>query len=98
MRCDDELRDFHRRELMQDAQERQLSTRRKRGLRLVEQIHAILDAILEQRKKRLAVRLLVQSLAAIRKKGAPHFFEIRREVEEGLRPQEEPIGDALSPL
>jgi len=60
MRGNDELGDPRRRELMQNAKERQLALRRERGLGLVEDEKAVLEPVLEEREKCLAMRLFME--------------------------------------
>jgi hypothetical protein len=64
---------------------------------LVEQVDAILESILKQREKGLAMRLLVQRLATIRPKGTPDLLEVRCEVEKGFGSQEKSVTNTLPP-
>jgi hypothetical protein len=64
---------------------------RERGLRLVEDVHAVrLEARVCQREKRLAVRLLVQRSATVGSADL-ELVDRGRDVEEALGPEEEAV-------
>ena len=71
MRRDEKLRMPRCREVVDDLEERQLSLRRERGFRLVEQIQAGIV------KGQLSIRTLTRS-TSIRRRGAPVRVAIRR--------------------
>ena len=82
----------------EDPKERQLALRRQRRLRLIENVEAVLEAVLEQRQERFAVRLGLQGIAAIHRKRVAGRFQPRREVVERFGAEEESGGGSLAPL
>ena len=96
MSRDDELRMSRCREVVNDLEERELSLRRQRRLRLIQDVDSLLEAIGEQRNEGFSVGLLVQRFPAV---GAHvrYLLDVCREVVETLRAHEEPFGDFWQP-
>jgi hypothetical protein len=90
MRGDQELRTCGPSQVVNDLQERELALRRERRFGFVEDEHALLEAVCEQRQERLAMRLRMQRLAAVRLH-VRHAFNVSREVVEAFGAQKEAL-------
>jgi len=82
---------------VQNAEECELALRREGGLGLVKEVKSILESVLEEPEKRLAVRLSVEGLATVSAERAADGLKIGCEVEEGLRLQKEATRNLLPP-
>ena len=92
---DDELRKILH-EVMQPHEHGKLPLRRERGLRLVEEIHAMTaHAVRHGRQEGFAVRLLVKAFATVAPGAA--FFDIKQrgKIVEALRSQKEAVHRAI---
>ena len=83
--------------MVENAQKRELTLWRERGLGFVEQKEAVFEMMVEEGEKGLAMRLLVKGSTAVPSERAPDVLEMRREIEEGLSAEKEPGGGALTP-
>ena len=92
MRRDEKLGLPGCREVVDDLQEGELSLRRQRRLRFVQDVDSMLEAVGKQGDEGFPVRLLVQRLTAVRAQ-VRHFLDVGREVVEALSAQEEPFSD-----
>ena len=93
MRGDDDLRPPADK-LIEDYEEGELPARGKGGFRFVDQIETgAAEAVREERKEGLAVRLFMQGAATVRRGQQAWLvslvaFQLSREIEERLRPHE----------
>jgi len=84
------------REVVDELEKRELSLRRECGLRLVQYIDALFEAIGEQGNEGFSMRLLVERFAAVRAE-VRDSLDVSGEIVEALRAHEEPFGDLPLP-
>src|SRR5581483_221716 len=97
VRRDEELRAAPPHVLVDEREERELSLRRERGLGLVEDVEPLAAAaIVREREEALAVRLLVERLAAVSAADA-QVLDLGRDVEEALGAEEVSVPFARAP-